>query len=97
MPLDKPVFFVAFPEFEQRLLEFGDGLEGPERSRFSFSVRMNHSPQPLPSGARMKGGGGCNAKPAGLAVEIVRHIPASVIIAQAETGGPLLADCLTCH
>ena len=56
VPLDQPGGVVGFAEFEQRLTEFLDRFEVPTHSRFSFSVRMNRSAQPLPSGARTKAG-----------------------------------------
>ena len=49
-PLDQPEGVVGLLEIEQRPAQVLDGIEGV----FSFSVRMNLSVQPFPSGALTK-------------------------------------------
>ena len=56
MPLDQPGGVVGFAEVEQRDMQLLDGSNVLTHRRFSFSVRMKRSAQPLPSGARTKAG-----------------------------------------
>ncbi len=57
MALDEPVFVVVILELLEGCLQFLHGVEcrDPEE-RFSLSVRMKRSAQPLPSGARTRDG-----------------------------------------
>src|SRR4051794_5227906 len=65
--------------------------KGRTQSRFSFSVRMNRSAQPFPSGSR-EGRRALDAEEADPGLEVVAHVLAAVIVAQPQAGGDVLGE-----
>src|SRR5438477_13168550 len=61
-------------------------------SRFSLSVRMNRSAQPLPSGARTKAGELSMPRKAISVLEVVRHVLRSMVMPHGQTAGDRLAE-----
>ena len=88
VPLDQPVVVVglggsrsgrgAVPRSVWKVLT---------HRRFSFSVRMKRSAQPLPSGARTKAGELSMPRKRDLALERVGHVLRAVVVADAQAGG----------
>src|SRR5947207_14392141 len=60
-------------------------------SRFSLSVRMNRSAQPLPSGARTKART-LDAEEGDLRLEVVRHVLRTMVMPHGQTAGDRLAE-----
>src|SRR5258707_9742707 len=56
-------------------------------SRFSLSVRMNRSAQPLPSGARIEGGRTGDAEEGDLLLEVVGDVLRSMVMPHGQTVG----------
>src|SRR3954454_5594533 len=61
-------------------------------SRFSLSVRMNRSAQPLPSGAPDEGGRTFDAEKGDLVLEVVRHVLRSMVMPHGKAAGDRLAE-----
>src|SRR5207248_10174345 len=61
-------------------------------SRFSLSVRMNRSAQPLPLRRPHEGGRTLDAEEGDLLLDVVRHVLRSMVMPHGETAGDRLAE-----
>ena len=92
VPLDQPGRVVGLPEGEQRLTQFLDGVEGPHPQE----VLLEGPDEPLGTavalGRAHEGGRTLDAEEAELLLEVVRHVLASVVVADRKTAGDLLGE-----
>src|SRR3954454_24065634 len=61
-------------------------------SRFSFSVRMNRSAQPLPFWCPDEGGRTLDAEKGQFLLEVIGHVLRAVIVAHYQTAGNCLGE-----
>ena len=88
---DQPVGVVPGGEIEQRQAQRLDGLEVADPQQVFFSVRMNRSATPLPSGWH-EGRRGRDAEEGDLGLEVVGHVVGAVVVAELQSRGHVLAD-----
>ncbi len=74
---------IGSPESRHGFIGGNAGVRASTHSRFSFSVRMKRSAQPLRLGGAAEGGGILDAEEAQLALERVGHVLQAVVVAHA--------------
>ena len=86
MALDQPGPVIGLAISNKACRNSSIVLKARTHNRFSLSVGMNRSAQPLPSGERTKGASSrCGERPVPL--EVIRHVLGAVIVTHGQTAG----------